>query len=118
LGIRVGKAGRDRRQAFRRNTRNLVMLDDSRVTNISNLIDISETGAQVTSPKPMRKNKIVHLKINLAEKNRQIEVTGKVVWIRTGSGKSPLYRVGVVFVEINKEAWQTLHDYIEEEKAA
>ncbi len=79
---------------------------------MTNLVDLSESGAQIVSSKPLRKNKVVELKINLAEQNREILLKGKVILSRMAAGQSSLYRIGLSFVEISQEAWIKLHAYL------
>lgn len=107
----------NRRYAERKKTRNLILLSLPAETKLTNLIDLSESGAQIISSRRLRKNKVIELKINLAEQNREVLLKGKVMWSRMTADRSHLYRVGVHFVEISQEAWMKLHSYLSQGRA-
>ena len=107
------KNPQERRCIFRQKTRNLVLVSTPPESKMMNLVDLSESGAQITSSKPLRKNKTIYLKINLAEQNREVLVMAKVAWVKAiASSRTCLYRVGVSFMEISQEAWMKLHSYM------
>ena len=107
------KNPQERRCIFRQKTRNLVLVSTPPESKMMNLVDLSESGAQITSSKQLRKNKTIYLKINLAEQNREVLVTAKVAWVKAiASPRTSLYRVGVSFMEISQEAWMKLHSYM------
>jgi hypothetical protein len=112
------KIHRNRRRAPRKKTRNLVLLTIPAEEKMMNLVDLSESGAQITSSKLLQKNKTVHLKINLAEQNKEVFLKGKVVWQRQATRRGRLYRVGIAFIEISQEAWMKLHSYISRAQAS
>ena len=112
MGLLFGAKARNRRYSYRKKTRNLVLVSIPTEKNMMNLVDISEYGVQFSSTRPLRKNKMIDLKINLAEQDRQISVTGRVVWTKMVAGKNKFCRVGVAFVELSQEAWTTLHNYL------
>lgn len=108
----------ERRQTPRKKTRNLILISIPGEAKLSNLVDLSESGAQFSSSMPLPVHHRVALKINLAETNCQIEVIGKVVWVQAAANLVGFYRVGVTFVEAGLEACHGLHDYMNFEKKA
>ena len=100
----------NQRIAGRRRTRNLAVVSEP-YEQMVNLVDISETGVQFSSSKPYRRYKPVILKINLAEKDRQVLAMGQVVWSRSLKGNGSLYRVGVNFKPLSEEAEGLLRGY-------
>ena len=112
------KPRNERRNAVRRKTHNLVIVSIPHERKMLNLVDISECGAQFLSVEPLERNRRLNLKINLAEHNCHICVTGLVVWSKTMAGNGCLYRVGVSFLEVGQEAWATLRQYLTPAQAA
>ena len=79
---------------------------------ISNLVDISEGGLQLSMNTKIRVGTILNMVINLVEKNQDLPVVGKVVWARPIPGYRGGYRVGVAFQEVNPDYLETLRDLV------
>lgn len=79
---------------------------------ISNLVDISEGGLQLSMKKKIRIGTLLNMVINLVEKNQDVPVVGKVVWTRPIPGYQGGYRVGVAFEEINPDHQETLREIV------
>ncbi len=95
--------------------RNLVRYegDDPEVPAlISNLVDISEGGLQLSMTKKLRVGTLLKMVINLVEKNQDVPVVAKVVWTRAIPGYRGGYRVGVAFQEINRDHQETLREIV------
>jgi chromosome segregation ATPase len=77
------------------------------------LADLSITGAQVTSPTPLKPNRVV--KLQLPSDTTPIACRGKIVWARLepqSPGAPPRYRAGVYFMGVDLPAVATfLADY-------
>lgn len=95
---------REKPRAYRRaGYRNLVRYSDGKnapADLISNLVDISEGGLQLSMTRKIKLGTLLNMIINVVERNQDVPVLGKVVWVKSIPGYRGGYRVGVVFEEI------------------
>lgn len=109
----------ERRYSSRLKTHNLVLVTAPLgADTLMNLVDLSTAGIQFSSTHALPLHKLVNLKINLAELDHHVLVQGRVVWAKSAGRRSPLYRIGVSFVDLSQEAWGALHFYLNPSKAA
>ena len=108
----LSKTKPNRRYLPRRKTRNLVLVFFPKEARMFNLSNLSESGAQIVTTKPLRRNKVIDLTINLAELNQEVVIKGRVIWSRLMNRHSSIYHVGVAFVEISQDAWTKLRRYM------
>jgi hypothetical protein len=108
----------DRRHKPRQKTRNLISIDAPH-TMVLNLVNISESGLQFSSPVKLKREHILTLNINLAEQCAKIQALGQVVWIkRFSKTDSRMYRVGIHFMGLNKEDSAAIRRFIYSEPRA
>ena len=106
---------RKKRSHLRTQYRNLVryeLNDPDSPALISNLVDISESGLQLSMKRKIRIGTLLNMVINLVEKNQDVPVVAKVVWTRPIPGYRGGYRVGVAFQEINPDHQETLREIV------
>lgn len=103
------------RAYMRAEYRNLVRYQPSNENEphlISNLVDISEGGLQLSMTRKIKTGTLLNMIINLVEKNQDVPVLGKVVWVKPIPGYRGGYRVGVVFEEITQHDKAVLRDLV------
>ncbi len=70
---------------------------------LTNIVDLSEGGLQFTARQKLATGSMIQMVINLIERNQDIPILGRVVWIRPLDIRYKVYRVGVLFEEIRPE---------------
>lgn len=110
------KAGAKKPRAYTRTEyRNLVRFqtnDEASPHLLSNLVDISEGGLQLSMRRKIKVGTLLNMIINLVEKNQDVPVLGKVVWVKPIPGYKGGYRVGVFFQEITPHDKAVLRDLV------
>ena len=107
----------DRRQYPRIRTANLIKilkLDSEEVSSLSNLVNISEGGIQMMSPRRIPAQAHFWAVLNLAEKDTQIPVEGRVVWSKKSEKGNASYRAGVEFTDLGDEGRTVIRKYVED----
>lgn len=103
---------RNQRKSPRKHTRNLISVELPH-RHILNLVNISETGLQFSSPQKLKKDQTVSLTVNLAEVGAQIQVLARVAWSKRFAEAGPqVYRIGVSFVELSREAVLLIRHFV------
>lgn len=108
-------AAKKPRAYMRTEYRNLVRYQADNETTphlLSNLVDISEGGLQLSMTRKVKVGTLLNMIINLVEKNQDVPVLGKVVWVKPIPGYRGGYRVGVVFEEITPHDKAVLRDLV------
>ncbi len=106
---------KNRRTAPRARSRNLIKYqpeDGLPVEKISNLIDFSEIGLQFVYRKKIRPGSILKMVVNVAERNKEVPVLGRVMWVKALESRSRGFRIGVAFLEIQEEDRKLLRGMI------
>ena len=78
--------------------------------HLSNIIDLSETGLRFSSRGKLKMGTFLKLRVNIGERQKIVEATGKVIWVRPFRTGSSTYHVGVSFIEISKKDRELLKD--------
>ena len=81
--------------------------------NLSNLVDLSESGLRFAARDKMKVGTVLKMMINLVEKKAQVPVVGVVVWVRQIRRGNPGYYIGVSFVQISEEHRHLMHELVE-----
>ena len=104
----------NRRQSARLSVRDLIKYSalGENPENLCNLLDLSETGLRFVSKIPLKANTLFSITMNLAEKGRQIPLTGRIMWCR--KMKNELWYAGVLFEEMNREDHAFLQAFIKD----
>ena len=106
--------GFNRRDSARIKSRNLIRClrsDDTPQESLCNLLDLSENGLKFVSSKQIKPGAILKLVLNLAEKETNISVAGKVVWSSKISHVHA-YRVGISFLSMSEEHKALIHRFV------
>jgi Tfp pilus assembly protein PilZ len=85
---------------------------------ITNIVNLSESGLQISVRSKIKIGTEIRMVINLVERNQDIPVVGKVMWIKGVRGKGTAYRVGVKFDQISAEHRSLLRSLVTEKKTA
>lgn len=85
---------------------------------LTNIVNLSESGIQITVTSKLKIGQQIQMVINLVERNEDIPVVGKVVWIKGTRGQTVAYRVGISFDEIQPVHRSLLRSIVTEKKVA
>ena len=77
-----------------------------------NLEDLSESGLRFTCPEKYDPNTVLVLRLNLAEKGREIPVDGRVIWVKK-KRSSRRYHFGIDFLAIEEEDRQLIRELVQ-----
>lgn len=115
----VKNCGIDRRRYPRVKTSNLLKIAPETVPNssLTNLINISEGGIQFTYPKRIFPQTQCRMVLNFAEKDMQIPVTGRVVWVKKNKTTGHAFRAGVEFTDVEARDLLMIRNYVQETMA-
>ncbi|MDP3919698.1 MAG: PilZ domain-containing protein [Candidatus Omnitrophota bacterium] len=90
--------------------------DGTKYETISNILNISETGLRFTCYEPLPANSILKMVIHLREKNIQVPIEARLVWIRKKKGMRGVFVAGVNFLNIDDKSRQQIRDMINESR--
>lgn len=77
---------------------------------LCNLVDISEGGFKfIAYHRPLPGSRM-QVQVNLSEANKNIFLTGRVVWAKPSSAHS--YHVGVEFMDADSRGIESIRDYV------
>ncbi len=104
--------GRDRRRARRHRVHtpayaSLTGSAQGAVLELSEILDISESGMCIQSSSPMKVNRLLPLCLDLSETGARIHVVGHVVW------SDPSGRTGIRFPDMSDASRRQLVDWLE-----
>jgi GAF domain-containing protein len=104
--------GRDRRRARRHRVHtpayaSLTGSAQGAVLELSEILDISESGMCIQSSSPMKVNRLLPLCLDLSETGARIHVVGHVVW------SDPLGRTGIRFPDMSDASRRQLVEWLE-----
>ena len=88
------------------------MADSPLRVRITNIMNMSRTGLKFRASHRMRPNSLLKMVINIAEGNRQIHVTAKVMWCQVTVLSGLRFRAGVIFVDIDNNDYNYLHQFV------
>ena len=83
---------------------------------LSNLINLSETGLQFFSKQKVEPDTILQIMVNLSEKKAELVVKGKVVWTRPSKTGVKGFYTGVCFVDVDDKTKSLIHEFVHEEQ--
>ncbi len=87
-------------------------------SGLSNLVNLSEGGLQFSCRAKPKVGAKIQMVINLMERQHEIPVVGRIVWVKSVPGRGTAYRVGVRFEEIDSAHRHLLRSLVNEKKAA
>jgi Tfp pilus assembly protein PilZ len=77
---------------------------------LCNLVDISEGGLKFIAHHKPQPGSRMQVQVNLSEANKNIFLTGRVVWAKPSSAYS--YHVGVEFTDADSRGIESIRDYV------
>jgi Tfp pilus assembly protein PilZ len=75
-------------------------------------VNLSETGLCLRLKRPLEAGQEIELQVRLGQKSEEMQVPGRVVWLRQVYIKN-VYYCGVGFTRISKELLEQIKDYVE-----
>lgn len=106
------------RRAPRAKAMNLIKIslgDGSSFQSISNIINISETGLQFTCYEKVQPDQEIKMLINVPDAHEDIQIHGRLVWVKSKPAARGVYVAGVQFKNIPEKTLQVVRMMVQGE---
>jgi len=98
----TGKRQHPRLRAF--NLIKFTLSDGTHYESISNVVDISESGLKFTCYEPLPVGANLKMIVAVPERNKEVGLEARVVWIRKTKNVRGVYLAGVSFLRVSEES--------------
>jgi len=88
------------------------LADGTQIESISNIVDISENGLKFTCYEHLQEGSSLKMMIAIPEKNREIALDARLVWVKKMKDVKGVYVAGVSFSHISDENRELIRNLV------